>query len=227
VGKIKSKVDTSWSGGLAYGVGLIASDGCLNKDRRHIWFSSKEIELINLYKTSLGLDNKIGKYARGGEKEKRYFCVTFGDINFYKFLNSIGLTSAKSKTIKSVTIPPAYFPDFVRGLFDGDGTFYTFQDKRWPNSFSYKLSFASASYEFLSWLKNVLTELYSVKGYFHKGAGVYNLEYVKGDSRKIFEVMYHSKATLFLSRKHSKIKSALNQDNLVGLPYLQKARMPE
>ena len=140
MGQPQSKVSTKWSGNLAYAIGLIAADGCLNKDGRHLWFSSKDLELIEKFKKSLGLSNKIGKYARGGETEKRYFCITFGDINFHSFLNSIGLTPAKSKTIKFVKIPKNYFADFLRGLFDGDGSFYTFRDKRWPNSFSFKLS---------------------------------------------------------------------------------------
>ena len=180
--------------------------------------------MIDNLKKSLKLKNKIGKYARGGEKEKRYYFVSFGDIFFYKFLNEIGLTSAKSKTIKSVRVPDSYFSDFLRGLFDGDGSFYTYWDKRWPNSFGFKLSFASASVNFVNWLKEKLTELYGVKGYFHKGAGVMNLEYTKGDTKKLFSIMYHSNNILFLKRKYFKIKTAIEKDKSLGLEYLQKPR---
>ncbi len=166
----------------------------------------------------------MGKYARGGEKEKRYFYVSFGDIYFYKFLNRIGLTSAKSKTIRAVKVPRKYFPDFFRGLFDGDGTFYTFWDKRWSQSFCFKLSVASASLNFINWLKEKLAEYYDVKGYIHKGDGVYNVEYVKGDSKKLFKVMYHDKNILYFSKKYHKIKAALKQDEKLGLPFLQKQR---
>ena len=224
MGLIQRKVNTEWNNNLAYAIGLITADGCLNKDGRHIWFSSKDSELIEKFKKSLKLSNKIGKYARGGETEKRYFCITFGDINFYNFLNNIGLTSAKSKIIKYVKIPRPYFPDFLRGLFDGDGTFYTFRDTRWPNSFSFKLSIASASLDFIVWLKTILTKYYGVKGYIHKGAGVYNLEYVKGDSKKISKIMYGRPNILYLSRKYSKIMTALEEDKEFGLPFLQKQR---
>ena len=224
MGKILNKVSLKWSSNLAYAIGLITSDGCLNKDGRHIWFSSRENELVKKFKQALSLNNRIGRYARGGETEKRYYCLTFGDVNFYKFLNNIGLTSAKSKTIKSVAIPKNYFPDFLRGLFDGDGTFYTFQDKRWPNSFSFKLSVASASLDFLIWLKKFLTEYYNVKGYLHKGDGVWNLEYVKGDTKKLFYVMYRDQNTLHLSRKYDKLKSTIVQDDQRGFAYLQKQR---
>lgn len=224
MGLIKRKVSTVWSNNLAYAIGLLTADGCLNKDGRHIWFSSKDLQLIEAFKKSLLLTNKIGRYARGGETEKRYYCITFGDIYFYKFLNSIGLTPAKSKTIKSVEVPQSYFSDFLRGLFDGDGSFYTFQDKRWPNSFSFKLSVASASLDFLTWLKDILTQYYGVRGYIHKGDGVWNLEYVKGDTKKIFTVMYHSNNILRLDRKYCKVRDAIAEDSQRGLVYLQKQR---
>ncbi|MBI2062678.1 MAG: hypothetical protein HYT61_00305 [Candidatus Yanofskybacteria bacterium] len=227
MGRVQRKVSTMWCNDLAYAIGLITADGCLNKDRRHIWFSSKDLQLIETFKKSLHLSNKIGKYARGGETEKRYYCITFGDIYIYRFLNDIDLTPAKSKTIKRVKVPRLYFPDFLRGLFDGDGTFYTFRDKRWPSSFSFKLSIASASLDFLTWLKNKLTQYYSVMGYLHKGSGVWNLEYVKGDTKKLFSTMYYPSHRLRLNRKYRKIKDAIEQDKYLGLPYLQKPRRPE
>ena len=221
------KIDLRWSKNLAYAVGLITADGWLNKDKRHLGFTSKDLQLIRAFKKSLKLNNKISKHARGGETEKRYYGITFGDIYFYKFLNSIGLTSAKSKTINHVKVPQLYFPDFLRGLFDGDGSFYTFRDKRWPNSFSFKLSIASASLNFLNWLKVILTQYYSVKGYMHKGVGVWNLEYVKGDTKKLFYIMYYPAHSLRLNIKYRKIKDAIVQDKHQGLSYLQKPRKPE
>ncbi|MBI2607317.1 MAG: LAGLIDADG family homing endonuclease [Candidatus Doudnabacteria bacterium] len=223
--RFKQKVKIEWSSDFAYAIGLITSDGWLHKDQRHIGFSSKEIELINKFKRALLISNKTIAHVRGGETDKKYLFVQFGDKIFYQFLNSIGLTVAKSKTIKQIDIPDRYFPDFLRGLFDGDGTFYTFWDKRWPKSFGFKTSFASASPDFIKWLRTELKRLYGLTGSVHKGVGVSNLEYTKGDSRKIFNVMYHRKDLLFLSRKYFKIKIALEQDKLIGYAYLQKPRI--
>lgn len=219
---LQNKVKTEWSPNFAYAIGLITSDGCLHRDKRHMSFSSKDIELIKKFKTALGLKNKPTKSARGGETTKKYYSVHFGDKIFYQFLNSIGLTVAKSKTIKSVFVPDEYFADFLRGLFDGDGTFYTFWDKRWPNSFGFKTAFASASLKFTKWLKEKLTNLYDTKGCLHKGAGVTNLEYVKGDTKKIYQAMYYRDDLLFFSKKYIKIKNALKKDEKFGLIFLQK-----
>ena len=222
--EVQRKIKIEWSSSFAYAIGLIASDGNLSRDGRHISFKSAEEELVQKFKTALGLENKIGKSARGGEIVKKYFYVGFGDIVFYKFLNEIGLTPAKSKTIKSVNIPDDFFADFLRGLFDGDGTVYSFWDKRWPNSFVFKVSFASASLEFIKWLKVKLAQHYDVRGYIHKGAGVFNLEYVKGDSKKLVKAMYHEGCYLFLERKSSKVKAILEIDKRLGFNSLQKPR---
>lgn len=221
--KLQNKIKIEWSTNFAYAIGLIASDGCLNKDGRHISFCSKEQEMMDNFKQALSLSNKVGKYSRGGETEKRYFRINFGDKNFYKFLNSIGLTTAKSKTIKSVTIPDKSFADFLRGLFDGDGSFYSFWDKRWPNSFCFKIFFYSASREFLVWLQNRLNKLYGVKGVLrnHKSAGVYGIQYVKGASSKLFNIMYAQDGILYLKRKYDKIKNTIEFDNKI------KLRLPE
>ena len=218
-GILKHKITLRWSRNLAYAIGLITSDGNLDSDRRHIQFGSKDAEMIINFKKALEINNKVSRHARGGEKDKKYFSVRFGDKVFYGFLNSIGLYPKKSKTIKKVLIPEQYFSDFLRGLFDGDGTFYTFRDKRWPSSYGYQISFASASYSSIAWLKNRLTKLCGVKGFIRQGDGVYNIRYVKGDSIKLFFTMYkdinnRQDAALFLKRKYYKITNILAGDRL-------------
>jgi len=221
-----NKIKISWSPKFAYAIGLITSDGCLSSDRSHIIFKSIDKELVENIKIALLLKNKIGRSARGGEKIKKYFNIQFGDKVFYQFLNKIGLKSAKSKTIKKVKIPDKFFVDFLRGLFDGDGTFYSFWDKRWPNSFVFQISFASASLDFLKWLKFKLTTLYKVKGFICKGKGVFNLRYVKGDSKKLFSQMYYNKDSLILLRKYVKIKNVLLEDEVIKQKKLINLRKP-
>lgn len=220
--KLQRKIKIEWSSNFAYAIGLIASDGWLHSNGRHIGLGSKEIELVENLKQAFSLTNRITQSEFHKKINKQFFVIIFGDKIFYKFLNKIGITKAKSKTIQSVNIPKKYFADFIRGLFDGDGTFYSYWDKRWPRSFGFKLSFASASLNFIYWLKEKLTTLYKVKGYIHKGDGVFNLEYVKGDSKRLFYAMYSKQDILYLKRKYDKFKTAINQDEVVGLSYLQK-----
>lgn len=201
-----------WNQNIAYGVGLLTSDGNLSPDGRHFYFISIDRELVENIKKAFKLKNKIVLRSRLRGGIEKYYVIQFGSVALYKALNKIGITAAKSKTIKCVLVPRIYFGDFLRGLFDGDGTFYTFWDKRWPNSFGYQISFASASFPFINWLRNQLALQFYVRGFIRRGDGVFNLRYVKGDSRKIFAAMYHSQGRLFLKRKYNKIKAAFQKD---------------
>jgi hypothetical protein len=132
--KPKGRVKIRWSPDFAYAIGLIATDGNLSANKRTINFTSKDECLVILIKKCLGVSNKITHKARGGETVKKYSVIQIGDVIFYRFLESIGLTTKKSKTISSINIPDKYFLDFLRGHFDGDGTFYSYWDRRWKSS---------------------------------------------------------------------------------------------
>ena len=102
-----------WSPNTAYIVGLITTDGYLSVDGRHIEFTSKDIELINIFKKCLSLKNKIGYKKCGYSK---YMCprIQFGNVIFYKWLNEVGLHPNKSKNLGILNVPKEYIPDFLR-----------------------------------------------------------------------------------------------------------------
>ena len=202
-----------WTKNLGYVIGLIASDGNLSKTRKRIQIKSADLELVENFKKALKLKEKIG--ITKSRKGKDHYYIMFSNKDFYDFLISIGIHPKKSHTIKALNIPERFFCDFLRGFFDGDGTFYTFWDKRWPNSFCFQISFASASKEFIYWLKEENSRLFSVKGFVCIGKNVYNLRYVKGDTRKIFKTMYYNNCSFFLSRKRLKMQEAFKKDEIM------------
>ena len=57
----QNKVKIEWNKKFAYAIGLIATDGSLSNDMRHIDFTSKDLELVDLFKRCLKLQNKIGR----------------------------------------------------------------------------------------------------------------------------------------------------------------------
>jgi hypothetical protein len=72
------KVNNTWSPYLAYAIGLFTGDGCLQKGGRHLDFTSKEREQVELFRQCLGLTTKIGvKYSGAGNKAYR---IQFGDV---------------------------------------------------------------------------------------------------------------------------------------------------
>lgn len=158
-----ARVSTKWSRNLTYAIGLITTDGCLYNNGRHINLTSKDLQLVKTFKKCLGLKNKVGFKSGGFNKSKIYCNFQFGDINFYNFLLTIGLKPNKSKTLGKLKIPDKYFFNFLRGCFDGDGSIYSYWDKRWHSSFMFYTGFTSASPRFLKWLQNRIFLLLNLK----------------------------------------------------------------
>lgn len=195
----KGKVLLEWSSNFAYAIGLIASDGCLYDDGRHVCLVSKDREQIDNFQKALSIDENVASSR-----------VQFSDVLFWQFLNSIGLTPNKSKTITRVDIPDLYFFDFVRGLFDGDGSIHSYYDKRWKNSFMFYLSFTSASKVFIDWLQTEMGVRLNIKGCVtnSEGASWYQLKYAKKETQILVSNMY-KEDSICLSRKKLKIAAIL------------------
>ncbi len=205
--KPKGKVKIEWSAHFAYAIGLIATDGNLSPDGRHVSLTSKDLEQIQNFHKSLDIDVTIGRKSRGGELEKKYYVSQFSDIPFYTFLVSIGIGPAKSKTIARVDIPDEYFFDFLRGVLDGDGYMHSYFDPRWRSSFLWYLGFCSASPLFLEWIQNKLFQFLTVKGHITraKGSSCLQLKYAKTEAEIIVAKLYEDCDTMALSRKKLKL----------------------
>lgn len=226
--KPSGKVKIEWSPNFAYAIGLIVTDGCLYNDGRHMSLTTKDLEQAENFKKCLNITVKIGLKTSSYTKEKKYHHVQFGDVNFYKFLQSIGIFQAKSKTIGSVSIPDKYFFDYLRGCFDGDGTFYSYWDPRWRSSYMFYLEFISASKNHIDWLQNKLKKKVGVSGHVTRGGNkiCYQLKYAKKEAIAIIEKMYYNPAVVCLTRKRKKIEKALEVEKKQQLTYIEyKARV--
>lgn len=208
--KPKQQLPIRWTAELAYIVGLIATDGCLYNDGRHINFTSNDLELVHTFMRCLGLKNKVSR-KRSGFANTWAYNLQFGNVVLYNWLCHIGLMTAKSKTLGGVLVPKRYFPDFLRGLFDGDGSFYSYFDPRWPSSHMFYLIFGSASQKHILWLRKILNQYYEVSGHGAKNSysRIYQLKYAKREAQKLFRIMYHSASVPCLERKRNKVYNAI------------------
>lgn len=206
----KGKVKLVWSPEFAYAIGLLVTDGCLSSDGRHIVMVSKDLEMIQNFKQCLEIDNKIGNHISGAS-DRTAFHVQFGDVNFYNFLLNIGLFSCKSMILKSIAVPDDFFFDFLRGCFDGDGTFYSYWDPRWRSSFMFYLVFLSASRDHILWIRELLDEKIGIRGHLTVSGRtpMYEIKYAKAETLKLLPKMYYNPEVVCLSRKREKIKKAL------------------
>ena len=206
----------TWSPNLAYVAGLMASDGYMSKDHRHMVFVSKDLQLVRTFKKCLGIKTKISLKKSGFSPNKSYHFVQFGDVALYRFFSKVGITPAKSKTIGALKIPNRLFFDFLRGSFDGDGSFYSYWDKRWASSFLFYLSFISASLDHIKWLQEKIKNLAGLHGHAGKKMydnSAYQLKYAKTEARVLIKKMYHSTNVPKLERKYKKVYAVLAMDN--------------
>lgn len=198
----KAKVRTNWDSNLAYVIGVITSDGNLSPDYRHIVITSKDIEMIDNCKLCLGIDNTIGTKSRGGSKVQKYFVLQFGDINFYNFLLSIGLSPKKSLILKDLKIPPTFYSDFLRGCIDGDGNISITSHPESQHK-QIKVRLCSGSKQFLKWIHTQNKKYFKVKGgsiSASKKSSAHTLLYGKADGKLLLEKLYYSES-IALPRK--------------------------
>lgn len=206
------KIKIRWSPDFAYGIGLLATDGCLSRNGRYVTFVSKDRQQVLNFQKAFKIKVRIGRNWNGARNSRSYRCQ-FGDIEFGKFLMGIGMTPSKSKIIKKIRLPKKYFWHFLRGNFDGDGSFYSYWDRRWKSSFMYYLHFSSASGKYLRWLRKEIKKAAGVSGHITKSekSSCYQLKYAKRETDKVTKKMYSKGTKLYLRRKHLKVMKTIGR----------------
>lgn len=200
-----------WNNNLAYVIGLISTDGNLSKDGRHIVFVSKDLELIKLFQKCLNLKNKISVKTSGYSKGRgKYYFIQFGNVIFYNELMSIGLSPNKSKNIAQLLIPKKYFPDFLRGHLDGDGTIRSYNDPEYIHSRRLYITFLSASEKHVHWLQSQIKKFYGIIGRVRPVRRAWILVYAKKASLSLLRIIYHKPNLPSLTRKRNLIKDYLS-----------------
>ena len=166
----------------------------------------------------LGIENHISKKARGCESDKKYFVTQFGDVLFYRFLESIGLMPNKSLRLCSVSVPDEYFLIFfagtltVMGRFTVIGTRDGNQAICFTRSLSRQVKTTSSGYKKKSiaiWVF-VATSRLSSHMATTKMSIAYQLKYAKAESLLLLPHIYPTTDVLCLKRKHLKIIKALS-----------------
>lgn len=181
----------------------------MSPDNRHIDLTSVDREQLENFLLCLGRKNKISSKKSGSGRIS--LRVQFSDVTLYRFLLDIGLTKNKSRVMGALKVPKKYFFDFLRGHFDGDGSFYSYFDPRWKNSFMFYTSFSSASEAHIRWIQSEIYALLGISGSISKSIknSAYQLKYAKADSLKLFPNLYYNKQVVCLSRKRHKIEAVL------------------
>ncbi len=112
----------SWSPNLAYLVGLIWTDGYLGVSTRgkQVCLAMREEDLLSRIADAIGVPCK--KY----KTRDSYICrITMGLHEIVEWFEDLGLHSGKSYSIEWPRgLPANVETGFMRGVIDGDGSFY-------------------------------------------------------------------------------------------------------
>ena len=210
--KVNKNFFKKWTNEMSYVLGFFAADGYITVNRRGGQFWCIQItdkELLESIKKVIGSDHKISIKISKKVNEKISYRLQIGSIEMCNDLRKIGFSENKTKSLVIPYIPKKYFPDFVRGYFDGDGNVWmgNMHKERLIKTNSLLVYFTSCSYKFLSELKTRLN-MHGLSGgsiYKSKKHDFCRLQFSTLDSLKLYDFMYNRDTNLlnglFLERK--------------------------
>lgn len=119
----------------AYFLGMLTSDGCVYKRNNNIGQSmiklslTGDIDVLEKFKKCLNSNHKISKVANKN-KDNHVYTITLISDKMALDLEKYGVV--RNKTDKAIfpKISSEFVKDYIRGLFDGDGSIYSVRQKR-------------------------------------------------------------------------------------------------
>jgi len=207
------KIDTP---DKAYIYGLIAADGCIQKTRHSshsikIDLHSRDKHILEDIAGILQYTGKIYsyKYATGYTLETPINRLLIRSDQMVTALECLGITERKTSTLKDLTtyIDSEFLRDFIRGYFDGDGSWKGMgQDMSWSIVGTKELVEGIAK----SLVANKI--VYQVTKLQKRRLDCASLQLEYGGSKQMSRIanFMYDDATLFLKRKFNKAKENLD-----------------
>lgn len=193
----------------AYIIGLLAADGNVsNKENRiDLELQSKDIEILEKIRKEIQSERPIKTYtcANGYKKNK----LLFWSAEIKKDLASFGVVPNKTYS-KDYHFPykikNEFIIDYIRGLFDGDGSI-----KMTGSSITFQID--SSNKNILNTIKEWLEKEYAIiTKISQKNSGtslpLYRLYCYGEQTKKLFSILY-TKDSLFMQRKYNEFLKLL------------------
>ncbi len=206
--QINERFFSSWSTEMAYVLGLIITDGCVT-DLGTISLSMNDREVLEKVKIAMKSDHPI----TSSKHQPGLYHFRFARERLVNDLVKLGIGPRKSLTVKFPPIPETYTADFIRGVFDGDGSVFFGEDAL---KYPINTKFCSGSRDFITGLEMCLQKLGLPKRNIYaqktKNGFCYTIKYGHKDSEKLFNILYNNQPNIpFMERKYNKFIEGLKR----------------
>ena len=183
----------TWSNNMAYILGFWFADGCIYNGRMFdITLHKKDKYILKKIAEELQFEGNL--YDSVDKQSSR---INFSCKVIYDDIVSLGGSERKSLTLEFPNIPKEYFPDFIRGYFDGDGCVMQLKNNRLNSAFT------CGNKKFLIKLLEILKEEAGIEGGSFDDS-CYSLKFGKKDTCRLGQYIYKNNPELFLQRKKNK-----------------------
>lgn len=206
----------------AYWLGFLYADGANCDKGKNVSLSVSEVDayMLERLKQNIGSDHKIYIKLSSGFKGKPIHMLLLNSVYLCDSLARQGCIPRKSLTLKFPTVeqvPVDLLRHFVRGYFDGDGSFCSRVTKN-KTSLKGEVSIVSSEM-FCEKMKEVLNQLFSIGGYIKTHtcpSGQETFYFVLNGGNQVIQFMdwIYKDATIFLDRKREKYRQFLINRNI-------------
>lgn len=117
-----------WSPEMAYVLGVLATDG--NVQHNTVTLGLTDLELVEKVRSLMGSDNPIRQVAPRGYSRKVQYHLQISSVELAATLTKLGITPRKSRSLAFPKMPKDCIRHYLRGCWDGDGSFYLEFPKR-------------------------------------------------------------------------------------------------
>jgi hypothetical protein len=201
---------SNWSPSMAWVLGLLFADGNLKKNKPEFRLSQRSPDglrkVLNLMRSNHMISTREKKSYKGVISGKIY-SIEIWNKKLYDDLINFGLTPAKSTDMKFPEVPPGYMNHYLRGLYDGDGSFYI---NRFDGSVISR--YRNGSLGFITVVTAILQKVLKIPITIHRNEE-FNTYFIK-ISQKLNELVAYlyknADETIYLIEKYNNIK------NLIG-----------
>jgi len=211
--KLNEQVWGTLTPDLAYWIGFLYGDGnCTQENKVRVQIQWSDREHLFAFRNFIGSEDRPVKEIITDRCHNA--SIEFRSWKVHNIIKKYELTRRKSDRgrLHLRLLHPDVVKDFLRGLFDADGSFYYGGQHN-----NYLYAEITGQMPLLVDVKNILVEagVISEKKHIVRNGSVFRIRFAKKDTVKLANYLYGDNPTYKLSRKYGMVKGYLDRLNEV------------